>query len=207
MLEKYMTFIKNLLKKVFNRRNSALVQKSQNHLKVAVGSGPIRIPGWLNTNIDQLNVLKRRDWEKQFDPATIDVILAEHVWEHLTPDDGLIAARYCFEFLKPGGHLRLAVPDGYHPREEYIEAVKPGGFGDGSDDHKILYTHESLATLLTEAGFNIRLLEYFDHCGDFHEQPWNASQGQIRRSAANDPRNKSVKLTYTSLSIDGIKPA
>lgn len=41
----------------------------------------------------------------------VDAFLAEHVWEHLSLEDAHRAARNCHEFLRPGGRLRLAVPD------------------------------------------------------------------------------------------------
>ena len=206
MFEYVVSSAKTLSKQIARRRKAALLLKSQGCLKVSVGAGSIQIPGWLNTDIDTLDILKQRDWKRQFKHNTIDVVLAEHVWEHLTPEDGLLAAKNCFEFLKPGGHLRLAVPDGFHPRPEYIEAVKPGGTGDGAMDHKILYDHESMAEMLGQAGFEPRLLEYFDRDGAFHQSAWDADLGPILRSADSDPRNKDAELSYTSLIVDGIKP-
>lgn len=40
-----------------------------------------------------------------------DAFLAEHVWEHLSLDDAHRATRNCQRYLRPGGRLRLAVPD------------------------------------------------------------------------------------------------
>ena len=54
----------------------------------------------------------------------------------------------CYEFLRPGGRLRIAVPDGFHPEPGYIEYVRPGGTGIGADDHKVLYNYQSLRKLL-----------------------------------------------------------
>jgi predicted SAM-dependent methyltransferase len=48
-------------------------------------------------------------------------MLAEHVWEHLTEEEGLAAARACFKYLSPGGFLRVVVPDGLHPDPAYVE--------------------------------------------------------------------------------------
>lgn len=206
MFEYAVSSAKTLSKQISARRKAALLLKSQGCLKVSVGAGSIQIPGWLNTDIDTLDVLKRRDWKRQFKRDTIDTILAEHVWEHLTPEDGLLAAKNCFEFLKPGGRLRLAVPDGYHPGPEYTAAVKPGGTGDGAMDHKILYNHESLSELLAKAGFRPCPLEYFDRDGAFHQSAWDRDQGPVLRSAGSDPRNKDAELSYTSLIVDGVKP-
>ena len=34
-------------------------------------------------------------------------------------------------------NIRIAVPDGFHADENYISIVKPGGTGEGAEDHKI----------------------------------------------------------------------
>ena len=62
--------------------------------------------------------------------------MAEHVWEHLSEADARAANRLCFRYLKPGGVLRLAVPDGLHPDPGYIDEVRPGGTGAGVDDQE-----------------------------------------------------------------------
>lgn len=53
-------------------------------------------------------MLKRDDWKKKFLPNTVTAILAEHVWEHLTYEEGKETAKICFDFLKPGGYIRCA---------------------------------------------------------------------------------------------------
>jgi len=88
--------------------------------------------------------------------------LAEHVWEAFDIEESLVAARNCFRFLKPGGYLRVAVPDGNHPNPLYIADVRPGGSGSGAEDHKFLYTHSTLSTVFESAGLKVNLLEYFD---------------------------------------------
>lgn len=40
-----------------------------------------------------------------------DAFVAEHVWEHLSLSDAHVAARNCQRYLRPGGRLRIAVPD------------------------------------------------------------------------------------------------
>lgn len=77
----------------------------------------------------------------------------------------------------------------------------------GADDHKILYTHQSLAQLLIEVGFEVELLEHFDATGVFHFTDWNPSEGMIHRSRRFDERNQNGKLGYTSLIIDAHKPS
>lgn len=150
-------------------------------------------------------MLDAEDWLRYFSPNSVTAILAEHVWEHLSVEDGKIAAMNCYRFLKPGANLRVAVPDGNHPDQSYIDAVKPGGSGIGSDDHKVLYNHKTLAEVFQSAGFQIKPLEHFDESGQFVAREWNKDDGMIVRSQRYDERNQGGALAYTSVIIDAMK--
>ncbi|MDY7003484.1 MAG: tetratricopeptide repeat protein [Cyanobacteriota bacterium] len=174
-------------------------------IKIIIGTSGINQPGWIATDINTLNLLNIENWESNFYPSSIDAILAEHVWEHLNIEQGILAAQNCYLYLKEGAYLRIAVPDGFHPSSDYIEWVKPGGRGPGANEHKILYNYQSLKKLFEEAGFEVDLLEYFDEIGKFHFQEWNPDQGKINRSMRFDNRNKNGYLNYTSIIIDAKK--
>jgi len=201
----------NLLKGVFRyfKKQYAIVRlknaAKKPVLKIVVGASGFYEKGWTPTDIEYLNMLNDNDWKNFFKEDSIDAILGEHVWEHLSEEDGLLAFKNCFKYLKHGGYLRIAIPDGFHPKEEYINHVKPGGTGIGADDHKILYNYQSLTNSLYRAGFRINLLEYFDENGRFHTVPWKAEDGFIKRSKDHDPRNATGELNYTSLIVDAIK--
>jgi len=175
--------------------------------QIVVGSSGIFTEGWIPTEAEYLNLLKPTDWKRFFAPNSIAGILAEHVWEHLTSADGVTAAKICHQYLRPGGHLRLAVPDGFNPDPDYREQVRPGGSGAGAEDHKVLYTYETLGRLLADAGFDVDLLEYFDADGKFHFTDWNPAAGMVYRSRRFDERNRDGQLAYTSLIVDARKPA
>jgi predicted SAM-dependent methyltransferase len=175
-------------------------------LRIVVGAGGLYEPGWIPTDVDVLDILDERHWRRLFVENSIDAILAEHVWEHLTAEQGLVAARNCFRFLRRGGYLRVAVPDGFHPDAGYIEHVRPGGSGPGADDHKLLYTHKSFRRVFESAGFRVELLEYFDSSGLFRATDWDPALGKIERSKRFDDRNKDERLVYTSLIVDARKP-
>jgi predicted SAM-dependent methyltransferase len=187
--------------------NSLLKQDHSRPLRLVIGSAGFFETGWIGTDIEYLSLLNPRHWETFFRKNSIDAILAEHVWEHLTISEGLEAATRCFEYLKPGGYLRVAVPDGFHPDHNYIEHVKPGGIGDGADDHKVLYNYKSFADIFEQAGFRAVLLEYFDTEGHFHCADWDPQDGKIYRSKRFDQRNQEGKLNYTSLILDAHKNA
>ena len=75
-------------------------------IKVVIGAGEfINNPGWLHTQEDELNLLKKEQWQNMFSPDSVTAILAEHVWEHLTYEEGIEAAKICYEFLKPNGYI------------------------------------------------------------------------------------------------------
>lgn len=61
---------------------------------------------------------------KPFTLATnsADAIYASHVWEHLYFDEALFAISECHRILKPGGILRLAVPNLRFYCEDYLKS-------------------------------------------------------------------------------------
>ena len=174
-------------------------------LKIVIGAADLHDGGWIPTDIEYLNLLRAQDWKPFFAPASIDALLAEHVWEHLTPAEGAAAAAQCFQYLRPGGYLRVAVPDGFNPSPAYREQVRVGGSGAGAHDHKVLYTHRTFSALFEQVGFRCRLLEYFDEHGVFHAEEWSAQDGTIRRSMRFDERNGDGRPNYTSIVMDACK--
>jgi predicted SAM-dependent methyltransferase len=174
--------------------------------KIVLGASTTKYNGWVSTDRDSLNVANQNDFFRYWNLQSRLVFLSEHVWEHLSAEEVNQANVNCFNFLKSGGHLRIAVPDGFHPDAEYIKAVKPGGHGAGADDHKFLYSYKSLSESLRKVGFKVRLLEYWDEDGQFYFQEWDSKDGHIVRSKRFDPRNQNGNLTYTSLIVDAIKP-
>jgi predicted SAM-dependent methyltransferase len=141
-------------------------------MKIIVGAGRTQQHGWSSLEQSELDITNRFQWARRFAPASLDAVLAEHVFEHLTVEEGSAAARNCFEFLKRGGYLRVAVPDGLHPDPQYIAWVRPGDGWNG-DDHKELYDYRSLSRLLTESGFTVRPLEWWDESGNLHVSEWS----------------------------------
>src|SRR5437016_4581656 len=69
------------------RRLRSLKQRiaASQPLKVVIGAGPTTFAGWIETERDLLNITSAEDWRRLFQPASIDRLLAEHVWEHLSP--------------------------------------------------------------------------------------------------------------------------
>lgn len=189
-------------KVMFKRR---LRSHSEDDLRIVVGSSGIFQKGWIPTEAHTLNLLDESTWAKYFNENRIHCLLAEHVWEHLTLEEGKEAARICYKYLEKNGRLRVAVPDGFHSSQAYINYVKPGGYGAGADDHKVLYNFKTFSSLFEEIGFKVRLLEYFDEDHEFHANDWDHNEGFIHRSLKHDKRNSSGEPVYTSLILDAIK--
>ena len=182
-----------------------LFEARRGHVNVVVGANGTRQPGWLQTEVEFLDLLRPEHFRRAFPKFAPRAILAEHVWEHLSLADGVLAAQHCHDFLVSGGHVRAAVPDGLHPDPRYIEWVRPGGSGPAAHEHRMLYTHRTFREVFERAGFAVTLLEYFDEEGRFQERAWDPSQGMIQRSLRFDHRNLDGKPHFTSIVLDARK--
>jgi predicted SAM-dependent methyltransferase len=196
-------------------------------VKIIIGAGPQKMEGWLATDIDQLNIVEESSWRRLFNPGSIDRVLAEHVLEHLSLRELRDTLGNVHKYLKPGGLLRLAVPDAFHPSRYYYNLVKPGGW-ETPYEHMLFLDYEMLSRIASELGFEVRLLEYFDENGVFHSEDYDSKDGIIRRCARHnvglDTNDREVmtrfhasipehlreqfverRMTYTSLIVDLIK--
>jgi len=91
--------------------------KTHDVRKLQLGSGPIVLDSWLNTDLYgrftpkgivlPLNLTKRFPFKSN----TFDYIFSEHVIEHLTYEKGCHMLNESFRILKPGGRIRIATPD------------------------------------------------------------------------------------------------
>jgi len=109
------------------------------------------------------------------DTATVDVVYASHMIEHLDRREARLFLQECRRVLRPGGVLRLAVPDLSVTVRDYVQGGnaeifmeqllldldKPRGFGArlrrlllGGRDHHWMYDGRSLARLVASQGFD-----------------------------------------------------
>ena len=174
-------------------------------VRVIVGAGSTSYNGWISTDYPLLDICKEQSWHELFELGMIDALLAEHVFEHLTDNEVELALFNSYKFIKKGGYIRIAVPDGFHSSRSYIDLIKPGGTGIGSDDHKQLFNYTSLSEKLITAGFSVKLLEWYDEYKVFNYRDWVIEDGLILRSSSFDERNINNPNTYTSLIIDAVK--
>lgn len=178
-------------------------------MKIVIGAGKTSFDGWISTQESDLNLLCREDFERLFSAEKPTAFLAEHVWEHMTLEDGIAAAKNCFDYLTPGGYIRVAVPDANFQNEWYQSIVRVGGNGDPNHPaftHKILYDYKQFSDVFAQAGFLVELLEWCDEDGVFHHKDWNPQDGMIGRSFRFDTRNANGRLGMVSIILDAKKP-
>ncbi|MGE1126137.1 class I SAM-dependent methyltransferase [Bacillus wiedmannii] len=182
---------------------------NQDEIKGVVGAGVFNNnPGWIQTQEDELNLLDKATWKNRFEHNSISAILAEHVWEHLTFEEGVRVAEICYEFLKQAGNIRCGVPDAFFRDEAYQNIVQIGGPGPKDHpaaSHKIVHNYKTLTKMFEIAGFEVVSLEYCDENGQFYYKEWDANDGVIFRSKRYDSRNRGDKLGFPSLIVDAIK--
>lgn len=96
-----------------------------------------------------------------FRDNSFDNAFSAHVLEHLTREDGERCLREVHRILKPGGVVRLSVPDldigiaGYDSRDPgpFLELVYNASQAREKNRHHWMYTEHSLGELLKRVGF------------------------------------------------------
>lgn len=110
--------------------------------------------------------------------------------------------------LVVGKVLTSAGENYFFQDDDYQNMVKIGGPGPKDHpaaDHKIVYNFKTLTTMFNAAGYKVKLLEYCDAGGKFHQNPWDGIDGVIFRSKKYDLRNHGEQLVFPSLIVDAIK--
>jgi len=128
----------SLKKRMEELRMANAIGRSRGDRKIIAGSAATTQAGWVSADYPLLDLTDARTFAAIIDSRSVSNFLAEHVWEYLSPEDGVRAGANCFKVLKQGGALRIAVPDGFHPDAEYIAQVRSDGSGAGEKDHKVL---------------------------------------------------------------------
>jgi len=120
-------------------------------VKLNIGAGAQPIQGWVN--IDRKTGGEAFPLPYQSD--SIEEIRASHILEHFSFRDAAKALAEWVRVLKPGGVLRIAVPDvdkvlAGNPDERLFHLM--GGQTDENDFHKSAYDHRRLNALMQRCG-------------------------------------------------------
>jgi predicted SAM-dependent methyltransferase len=124
-------------------------------LRLNLGAGEVNIPGF--TNVDRKT--GQEVYPLAYEDGSVDEILASHVLEHFSHRESGVVLNHWVQKLKPGGKIRLAVPDFELLAKEYL-AGKPlnvqgyvmGGHVDADDRHGTIFDRESLTELMMSCG-------------------------------------------------------
>ena len=179
-------------------------RRRKEKLKIIIGASGTIQHDWIPTERKTLDMLNPEKWLKILNEHSINYILAEHVFEHLTKEDGQKSVKTCLKFLKEGGNFRIAVPDAFHPSEEYRKCSKPGGYGAGAMDHKEFYNYENIKKMLSQFDdyIEINFLEYYDKDGVMHSKSIDEEKGIIERTIKNRRALPGTNDIYSSLILD-----
>src|SRR5215831_13178788 len=152
-----------------------------------IGCGPYPASGWVNLDVLPFPNVEYWDCRRglPFSDNSVDAIYSEHSFEHLDLDaEAKPYLRECLRCLRPGGVIRLVVPDAgaylraYGKSWDQIVAMRPlmrdgNGWRDNWGDnvystqmqfinfmfrqnyeHKYAYDEETMILVLKDAGFS-----------------------------------------------------
>ncbi len=139
-------------------------------LRLHLGSGYEHKDRWLNVDLAGYPVEAAWNLARPLplEDASVAAIFHEHLLEHLTLEEGLALCRECHRLLRPGGVLRIGVPDAGAAARSYLddadgflEHVRPGRptpllalqelfYYPG---HRTMYDSDTLVLVLRAAGF------------------------------------------------------
>lgn len=138
--------------------------------RLNLGADGYPLSGWESVGLGGQNPVDFNVTPWPFEDGIAIAINASHVLEHLTKENGKRFLSECYRILAVGGVLTLAVPD----MDKFVTARITGDFtplngykwtdlnhlmgGDNTEKrdhwrHKYMYTFESLAYAMNEAGF------------------------------------------------------
>ena len=132
--------------------------------KLHLGCGKVYLHGW--TNVDIFSSVQADLYcditRLPFALESFDLIYASHVLEHVHRHMIVATLQHWREILKPGGILRLAVPDFNACVQWYVKTgdlpslmdLLYGGPNYPKNSHTIIFDAGSLAESLTRAGFS-----------------------------------------------------
>jgi predicted SAM-dependent methyltransferase len=161
---------------------SLKITAASHELKLHLGSGASRLEDWVNIDVPPADLSMHLGWALPFADGSVEYIYLSHVVEHLYEEEALALLRDARRVLSASGVVRVVVPDIEKCLRAYVAndaeffvtrrrlwprtsrkcattlklVLKNAGAGIKPDSfwgHKCGYDFETLAHLLTEAGF------------------------------------------------------
>lgn len=187
----------------FHARRAFAAPVDAENLKLHLGCGDVRLPGFVNVDANKTfasDVIDDIAKLTSFNDNSAAEIYVCHVLEHFAHDEVPPLLRRWFDVLKPGGALRISVPDIdkivriYMANWEHFQTpghspwigLIYGGQKDRYDFHKTGFNAVWLRKLLGDAGF-IDAREY-------PHQPHFCGEGVVDASLSNEPFGEMFSL-------------
>jgi predicted SAM-dependent methyltransferase len=155
----------------FQRRKAAAIARRGQPLRLHLGSGGQPKEGWVNVDLagDPVDLAWNLAHGIPFADDSVDAIFHEHLLEHIPLRAGAGLIDECFRVLRPGGILRVGVPDAgellrsYVGDGEYLATIHPGRPTRmlGVQElfywhrHTTMYDEETLALMFRAGGFSV----------------------------------------------------
>lgn len=177
------------------RKAQALAQRAD--LRLHLGSGGEHKSGWVNVDLlgDPVEVAWNLARPLPFESASVTAVFHEHLLEHLPLQDGVAFMRECFRVLKPGGILRVGVPDAgklirsYSSDRTYLEALHPGRPTAMLAVQELFYWHRHCAM------FDVETLCLLFRASGFPD-PQERDYGDSALSQAPDTKRRRAETLY-----------
>ena len=131
--------------------------QTQDPIRLNLGAGDCPLPLYQNLDIKSGKDVQTLDYADN----SVDEVRASHLLEHFPHGQTVAIVQEWVRVLKPGGTIRISVPDFdkiqevYNSRGSYdvpIEAFLMGGQLDEHDRHLAIFNRQKLETLLRAAG-------------------------------------------------------
>jgi predicted SAM-dependent methyltransferase len=119
----------------------------KSNVAVNIGCGSHYRKGWLNFDLypDSKDVLRANIVRGiPCEDCHADFVYHSHVLEHLSREDGARFLGECHRILKPGGILRIAVPDLEDAAREYLKNISRCEAGEKGAIHDLEWSHIEL---------------------------------------------------------------
>lgn len=199
-------------------------------LNLALGSSPDEMTSLIDSRIllqplpTSANTLDVTSWDSfsqySIQYNTVHSMVAEHVWEHLSLQEAINAARNCRFALKPDGVLLVAVPDvnsyvgTYDIDESGDTRYHPMDEADIRDGHTTQYDFKLLTNVFLSGGWGedeIRIVEGHDASGklflDYPEPPYPIKIDRSHANGRNGPGSSLIiQLVKKRASSTGREP-
>lgn len=141
--------------------------------KLHLGCGPRFLKGYIHIDLSNYDHIDHRvdiaNMKSLFEDNSIDEIYACHVLEHFSRKDIIPVLKEWNRILKPGGKMRLSVPDfeaivSFYLKEGQLHQLQGflcGGQKDHLDHHHVVFDFTLMKKTLESLGFiNVKKYDY-----------------------------------------------